>query len=142
MGTLQIILLACAIYIGLYTIVNRICNTVDKRSIAMVYTALGIYGGADDESDENKKSDTSVENDRLVYRDIRIGSAKDAETTFGEGAGYCYSCHLREQCVAICHTNDYVSSYCPRCTTDNKVTYKTDGQYAYIDFLDKKHSEI
>ena len=39
MGTLQIILLACAAYIGLYAIVDRICKTIDNRSISNTYIA-------------------------------------------------------------------------------------------------------
>ena len=39
MGTLQIILLAFAAYIGLYAIVDRICKTIDNRSISNTYIA-------------------------------------------------------------------------------------------------------
>lgn len=50
MVTLQIILLACAAYIGLYAIVDRICKTIDNRSISNTYIAAL-------KSDEEKTTD-------------------------------------------------------------------------------------
>ena len=50
MGTLQIILLAFAAYIGLYAIVDRICKTIDNRSISNTYIAAL-------KSDEEKTTD-------------------------------------------------------------------------------------
>lgn len=50
MGTLQIVLLACAAYIGLYAIVDRICKTIDNRSISNTYIAAL-------KSDEEKTTD-------------------------------------------------------------------------------------
>ena len=50
MITLQIILLACAAYIGLYAIVDRICKTIDNRSISNTYIAAL-------KSDEEKTTD-------------------------------------------------------------------------------------
>lgn len=54
MGTLQIILLSCAAYIGLYAIVDRICKTIDNRSVSNTYIAAL-------KSDEEKTTD---DNDR------------------------------------------------------------------------------
>lgn len=50
MGTLQIILLSCAAYIGLYAIVDRICKTIDNRSVSNTYIAAL-------KSDEEKTTD-------------------------------------------------------------------------------------
>lgn len=50
MVTLQIILLAFAAYIGLYAIVDRICKTIDNRSISNTYIAAL-------KSDEEKTTD-------------------------------------------------------------------------------------
>lgn len=50
MVTLQIVLLACAAYIGLYAIVDRICKTIDNRSISNTYIAAL-------KSDEEKTTD-------------------------------------------------------------------------------------
>lgn len=129
METLQIILLCCVGYVGLYIIVNRICDTIDKRSIAMTYIALGIYSDNDSEDNPN----VSIENDQQVYNDIRIGSAKDADMTFGEGAAYCYSCRMREQC----YDNGYINSYCPSYSSNNNYVSKTEGQLKYFEFLHK-----
>lgn len=52
MVTLQIILLACAAYIGLYAIVDRICKTIDNRSISNTYIAAL-------KSDEEKTTDNN-----------------------------------------------------------------------------------
>lgn len=50
METLRIILLSCAAYIGLYAIVDRICKTIDSRSISNTYIAAL-------KSDEEKTTD-------------------------------------------------------------------------------------
>lgn len=59
MGTLQIILLSCAAYIGLYAIVDRICKTIDNRSVSNTYIAAL-------KSDEEKTTEekTTDDNDR------------------------------------------------------------------------------
>lgn len=57
MGTLQIILLACAAYIGLYAIVDRICKTIDNRGISNTYIAAlksDKEENTDDNEDHNK----------------------------------------------------------------------------------------
>lgn len=57
MGTLQIILLACAAYIGLYAIVDRICKTIDNRSVSNAYVAAlksDKEENTDDNEDHNK----------------------------------------------------------------------------------------
>jgi len=130
METLQIILLCCAAYIGLYAIVDRICRTIDNRSISNTYVALGTYNV---DNDEDYDSDTFIEKDEQIHNDIRIGSMRDADMTFGEGAGYCYSCRLRKQC----YDNGYINSYCILYSNKDKYVSKTEGQLKYFEFLHK-----
>ena len=56
MGTLQIILLAFAAYIGLYAIVDRICKTIDNRSISNAYIAA-LKSDEEKTTDDNGSSD-------------------------------------------------------------------------------------
>ena len=56
MGTLQIILLAFAAYIGLYAIVDRICKTIDNRSITNAYIAA-LKPDEEKTTDDNDSSD-------------------------------------------------------------------------------------
>ena len=57
MGILQIILLACAAYIGLYAIVDRICKTIDNRSVSNAYIAA-LKADEEKTTDDNGSSDT------------------------------------------------------------------------------------
>lgn len=58
MGTLQIILLSCAAYIGLYAIVDRICKTIDNRSVSNTYiAALKSDEGEGTEGNDNSEAD-------------------------------------------------------------------------------------
>ena len=56
MVILQIILLACAAYIGLYAIVDRICKTIDNRSISNAYVAA-LKSDEEKATDDNGSSD-------------------------------------------------------------------------------------
>lgn len=58
MGTLQIILLAFAAYIGLYAIVDRICKTIDNRSISNTYIAA-LKADEEKTTDNNDSSDVN-----------------------------------------------------------------------------------
>ena len=58
MGILQIILLACAAYIGLYAIVARICKTIDNRSISNTYIAA-LKSDEEKTTDDNDSSDVN-----------------------------------------------------------------------------------
>ena len=56
MGTLQIILLAFAAYIGLYATVDRICQTIDHRSISTTFIAA-LKSDEEKTTDDNGSSD-------------------------------------------------------------------------------------
>ena len=58
MGTLQIILLAFAAYIGLYAIVDRICKTIDNRSISNTYIAA-LKADEEKTMDDNNSPDVN-----------------------------------------------------------------------------------
>ena len=58
MGTLQIILLAFAAYICLYAIVDRICKTIDNRSISNTYIAA-LKADEEKTTDDNGSPDVN-----------------------------------------------------------------------------------
>ena len=58
MVTLQIILLAFAAYIGLYAIVDRICKTIDNRSISNTYIAA-LKADEEKTTDDNSSPDVN-----------------------------------------------------------------------------------
>lgn len=55
MGILQIILLACAAYIGLYAIVDRICRCIENKAVSDAYISFVESGFKEDSEDYSNK---------------------------------------------------------------------------------------